>query len=420
VRRFLVHLGALSFGAAALLGCSKERPASSPASAPRGGAHDPAAVPPAGEDPAHATSGEVGPILELSPDAVRDLRLTIRRAEQRPAGDTLSALGSLEIGPNSVRAVSTAMPARVVSIARALGERIEAGEILVELESVELGRARAAAEAARSRVTIARGRLDLARSQRERIAELVKGRMATVREQQATESDAKAREADVAEAEVALRDAERGLALLGVDEAATGAQLLLRAPSAGVVIFRDGAVGDAVEAGHLFFRVADLSRLLAVVHPFERDGARVDAGASVRLAAAAHPGRSFEAYFLRAGPEVDPVARTLPVRLEVGNADGALRPGMSVTAEIRLAAEGQEVVTVPLAAVQRVERDWCVFIPRGPGRFERRAIARGRDLGGEVEVLSGLGAGEDVVVEGAFVLRSESTRAAATGDEHGH
>jgi multidrug efflux pump subunit AcrA (membrane-fusion protein) len=157
------------------------------------------------------------------------------------------------------------------------------------------------------------------------------------------------------------------------------------------------------------------------VHPFERDGVRVNARSVIRVWLAAQPERSREARLLRAEPRVDPVARTLPLRLEVENADGTLLPGMSLTAEIRLVSESEEdIVSVPLAAVQRVERDWCVFIPRGAGRFERRVIARGRDLGGEIEVLGGLAEGELVVVEGAFVLRSESTRGAGGGEEHHH
>jgi cobalt-zinc-cadmium efflux system membrane fusion protein len=94
---------------------------------------------------------------------------------------------------------------------------------------------------------------------------------------------------------------------------------------------------------------------------------------------------------------------------------------MSVTAEIRLGDRaGEEVVSVPIAAVQRVDRDWCVFLPLGRGRFERRSVARGRDLGGEVEILSGLAVDEEVVVEGAFVLRSESVRGGDEGEEHDH
>lgn len=360
-------------------------------------------------------------ILDLSPDALRDLRLTTRKAEKRPAGDTVVAFGSLELDPNMSFAVSTPIAARVAKIAKREGERILAGEVLVELESAELARVWLSVETAKTRIAIAKSRAELAQKQRDRQAELVAAKMATVRELQEAEAELAARNAELAEADLEWRDSERKLALLGLEPAASGRSFALRALGPGVVFFREGMPGESVEAGHIFFRIANVGTLVAVARPFERDGVRIDDKASARLTLAAHPGKSFEAAFLRSGTEVDPASRTLPVYFSVANSEGLLLPGMSVTAEIRLASkETEEVVTVPLAAVQRIEREWCVFLPRGHGKFERRVISRGRDLGGEIEILGGLSSGEEVVVEGAFVLRSESTRGEDTGDEHHH
>ncbi len=359
--------------------------------------------------------------LQLNPDALRDLRLTTRKAEKRPAGDTVTTFGSLELNPNAIRSLSTPIAARVLSISKLLGEKVEAGDALAELESLDLGRSRLTAEAAKSRTGIAKTRVELAQKQKERLQELATAKMATVREIQTAEAELAARAAELAESELQLRESEQALALLPNAEGTTGGRFLLRAANPGTVIFRDGSPGESVEAGHVFLRVADLSTVIAVAHPFERDGLRIDAAASALIYPAAHPGKSFEAKFLLAGPEVDSLSRTLPVRFEVRNPEGRLLPGMSVTAEIRLAPTAeQEIVTVPIAAVQRIERDWCVFLPKGRGKFERRVVARGRDLGGEVEILSGLSPGEEVVVEGAFVLRSEATRGEDTGDEHDH
>jgi cobalt-zinc-cadmium efflux system membrane fusion protein len=109
------------------------------------------------------------------------------------------------------------------------------------------------------------------------------------------------------------------------------------------------------------------------------------------------------------------------VRLELDNAEGLLRPGMSATASIPLGGAGTAITTVPAAALQRLENGWAVFLPTDErGVFERREVGRGRTLGDEVEVLSGLKAGEQVVVEGAFLLKSEVEKASGGGEEHGH
>jgi len=70
--------------------------------------------------------------------------------------------------------------------------------------------------------------------------------------------------------------------------------------------------------------------------------------------------------------------------------------------------------------VQRVGEVWVVFLPRQEGVFEIRKIGRGRELGGDVEVLSGLTAGDTVVVNGAFLLKAEADKARGEGGDDDH
>ena len=92
---------------------------------------------------------------------------------------------------------------------------------------------------------------------------------------------------------------------------------------------------------------------------------------------------------------------------------------MSATAWLPV-GEGAPVLAVPAAALQRLGDKWCVFVPRAEGIFEARVVGRGRDLGGEAEILSGLEAGEKVVVEGAFLLKAEADKASGEGEHHEH
>jgi len=93
---------------------------------------------------------------------------------------------------------------------------------------------------------------------------------------------------------------------------------------------------------------------------------------------------------------------------------------MSATARVPVGGEGEAIVAVPAAALQRLAESWCVFLPEGRGTFEVRPVGRGRELGGEVEVLTGLGAGETVVVDGAFLLKAEAEKSRGEGEHHEH
>jgi cobalt-zinc-cadmium efflux system membrane fusion protein len=93
---------------------------------------------------------------------------------------------------------------------------------------------------------------------------------------------------------------------------------------------------------------------------------------------------------------------------------------MAAKVFLPLDAGAHPLVAVPAAALQRLGDRWCVFVPRHEGEFEIREVGRGRDLGGEVEVLSGLRAGETIVVEGAFLLKAEADKARGEGEHHDH
>jgi cobalt-zinc-cadmium efflux system membrane fusion protein len=74
-----------------------------------------------------------------------------------------------------------------------------------------------------------------------------------------------------------------------------------------------------------------------------------------------------------------------------------------------------------VAAVQRLDDNWVVFVPRPEAHsFDIRPVGRGRDLGGEVEILSNLKAGETVVVDGAFLLKAEAEKSRGMGEHHEH
>ena len=112
-------------------------------------------------------------------------------------------------------------------------------------------------------------------------------------------------------------------------------------------------------------------------------------------------------------------ARSPPRQVAVANEGGVLRPGMSAAAWLPI-GEGEPLLAVPAAALQRLHDAWCVFVPKAEGVFEVRRVARGRDLGGEVEILSGLAPGETVVVEGAFLIKAEGEKAEGEGGHHDH
>jgi membrane fusion protein, heavy metal efflux system len=360
----------------------------------------------AGEGKHGAEEGE-DDLLRIAPEMLRDLKLTTAKAEARPARQGVTTLGELRVDENAYAAVAPPIAARVAAVHADAGEAVGPGQVLAELQSPELGRARAAHEAAAARVELA-GKT-LARKR-----ELAAERIVSLGELQQAESTA-------AEAQAELRAARAALAALGAPAAGGGdpSRFALRSPIGGTVLERNALRGETADPAEPLFRVADLSTLWLVVQAFERDAVRLTEGSEAEVTLAAVPGQKLRGKVVRVGREVGSESRTVPVRIDLAN-PGGLRPGMSATAWLPLAETSGTVVTVPAAALQRIEEGWSVFVPRGEGVFEMRPVGRGRDLGGEVEILSGLAAGTPVVVDGAFLLKAEADKAHGGGEHHHH
>jgi cobalt-zinc-cadmium efflux system membrane fusion protein len=341
---------------------------------------------------------------------LRDLHLTTARVEERIGAEEIALLAEVGVAEDAYAEIAPPIAARVLALAADVGDRVEKGTAMAELQSSELGHAR-------SDYLAARARADAARRQAERLRSLSAERIAPKRELESGVAEAAAAEAEVAAARAAL-DA------LGVGEepasSADVSRFALRAPLAGTVLERDAALGRMTDPAKPMFRVADLSRVWLIAHAFERESARIAAGATARVTLQALPERELEGRVTVVGRVVDPAARTVPVRVVLHTPDHLLRPGLSARARVAASDASGRILTLPASATQRVENAWVVFVPRGPAEFEVRRIGRGRDLGAEVEILSGLESGETVVVDGAFLLKAEVEKAHGGGEHHHH
>jgi cobalt-zinc-cadmium efflux system membrane fusion protein len=372
-------------------------------------------TPPTAETPEHtAAEREHAPhddgtdTVEVEVSMLRDLRITTQTVESRTAAERLTLLGELAVDQRHYAEVGAPVVARVTRVLAFEGDVVRRGAVLAELTSPDLGRARAEYQSAQARATLARTAL-------ERVRGLAAERIAPARQVQEAE-------AELATAEGAVRSARAAAATFGVDlaegETAAGSTFVLRSPLAGAVIDQAAVVGQMLAPETTAFRVGDLALLWLTVHAFERDAVRITPGTPARVAMTALPGHDVQGTVRVVGRHVDPESRTVDVRIDVRNPRGVLRPGMTATAVVPVGDATTEVLAVPVTAVQRVRDAWCVFLPQSPGHFTIRRIGRGRDLGGEVEVLSGLSAGDTVVVDGAFLLKAQAEKATAGHDGH--
>ncbi len=182
--------------------------------------------------------------------------------------------------------------------------------------------------------------------------------------------------------------------------------LPIRSPVTGYVVEKHVIEGSAFEPGARLYRIAPLSRVWveAEVYEFELSSVRTGQRATVTLPYL--PDRSFEATVAYIYPTLNPKTRTVRVRLELPNPDLELRPEMY--ADVRLHVERGERLVVPQSAVLYTGDRSFVFRALGDGHFRPQKVVVGMRSGEEVEVLSGLEAGDRIVTSGTFLIASES------------
>lgn len=191
--------------------------------------------------------------------------------------------------------------------------------------------------------------------------------------------------------------------------------IALPAPASGFVMERNAFPNQKVTPDTDLYTIADLSRIWVIADLYEADVPSIQNGqrASVEVpyTAGGAPLMGRVSYIQ---PEVDPVTRTVKVRLELPNPGTRLKPDMFVNAEFHV--PGVERLTVPTDAVLDAGDRQTVFVDRGNGYLEPRQVHVGQRLGDRVTITSGVAAGERVVASGTFLVDSESQLRSALND----
>jgi RND family efflux transporter MFP subunit len=176
-------------------------------------------------------------------------------------------------------------------------------------------------------------------------------------------------------------------------------------PADGFILARNITPGQHFDRYAEFYRIADLSEVWIVADVFGEDAQNIQSGAGARLTLRDQHG-TFLARVSNTLPQVDPETHVMKLRLEANNPGFRLRPDMFVDVEFPVG--GGAGLTVPQDAVIDSGDQQRVFVERSPGVFEPRTVQIGWRSGDRVAIVHGLAEGERVVVEGTFLVDSET------------
>ena len=349
-------------------------------------------------------SGDAKTGLTLTPQEQKDAGIQVQAAAEADVAATVTLNGTLVPNQDRISNVLPRVAGRIVSAPVPLGASVRAGQTLAVLESIDLGDAQSSYRQARSEATVADSALE--RAQKLAVEDII------------AQKDLQRARGDAERARAALRAAADKLRLLGVVPAPLEHQrdaiYPVVAPLAGTVIEKHAVPGALAETDPLFV-VADLSTVWLEADVFEKDLALLKTGSPATVSVAAYPDRSFPGRLTYVSSTMDTASRTVKARIEVPNADTALKPGMFATARITSSAKVRALL-LPAEAVTLMNDKPTVFVltPKG---FEVRSVETAARPDGTVEVRAGLSPGDKVAMAGAYALKSRVLKSSLAKDD---
>lgn len=313
----------------------------------------------------------------------------------------------VQLNPDRTAHVTPMVAGQIDKVHVSLGDSVKANQALATMRSVALGEAR-------SSVANSRAGVEVARANFLRQEELKREGIGSQRAYLEAQGELRSAESDLAAANERLQ-------VYGGRKGA-GSTTTIRSPLSGTVIERHATAGEVVSEGSSLFMVSDLSEVWVVGRVYEQDVAAARIGAPARVSLQAYPGKEWKGEVSYVSHTLDPHTRTLGIRVELDNPDGTLRPGLF--GRISLSPEGdhaEQVAVIPQNAVQRVDGQTLVFVATDePGVFSPTFVTLGTKTQGKVEVRDGVREGDQVVVSGAFTLKSELLRGRLAEGDHEH
>ena len=329
--------------------------------------------------------------LKIGAEKVQKLGVRTEAATLRVLDKTVRASGRIEPDERRITTIAPKFEGYVEKLmVNATGQGIARGQVLFEAYSPEL------VAAQREYAIATQGVQALAQAGPEAQKSM---------QQLADASLARLRNWDVSEEQV------KELAASG----STKRTLTFRSTVSGIVTEKKAVQGMRFMPGDALYQVTDLAAVWVVADVSEQDIGAVKLGARATVKINAYPDKAFTAALTYIYPTLNAETRTVPVRLELANPGGLLKPGMFAQLELAVGAKSK-VLTVPASAVidSGVRQMLLVQVGKAEdGRFEPREVKLGARSENYLEVLSDLREGELVVTSANFLIDAESNLKAA-------
>lgn len=363
------------------------------------------------EATANTAQHEQAEQLVFSTAELKQFGITIAALSPQPLQSQLSLTANIVANQNRLAHVTPRIEGKLSKVIANLGDQVTAGQRLAEIDSIQMGEARAQYRSSQSE-------LALALANYERISRLYEDKV--VPQKQMIESQAALERARSA----AYADSERLRMYGGLNKENSarhnGSIYVLTAPFAGIVLEKNAVIGELAKTTDSIFTIADLSTVWIEADVPEKDLKDIAIGKNASVTVSAYPQEVFTGKVSYLASMVDKTTRTVKARIELRNPEHKLRIDMFATAVLSH-ANGQLALLVPADAIVMLQGIPHVYIAQQnhaqSATFTARPVALGQRLNEQVEIKSGVREGERIAQSGVYALKARQLKSQIS-DEH--
>jgi len=363
--------------------------------------------------------------IEVPQDKQKAWGIKLAKAGEQTLASRISLPGILTLNQNRTAHITSFIHGQIAYISTDLGAKVKKGQSLLTLNSPEFAQIQADFLRALAKLNLSRKEYDRAKMLLEEKA---------IEEKEFLRREAEYQQLSTEYGALGSRLHSLGVTHTQIEELINKCQsmedaeykceiadplLPILSPISGTIIFRDAIAGEHIEPEKILFTASDISKLWAILDAYEKDLPYISLNSSVVITSSLFPGEEFAGKITYISDQIDEKLRTVKVRVEIDNSAGRLKPNMYIEGIIENKAEKSALIAIPESAIQNLEGEKVVFIPEGNNIFAVRHISLGNKIGNLRIILSGLANGEDFVMQGAFALKTEMSKA-AFGHAHVH
>src|SRR5438270_948348 len=377
---------------------------------------------------------QAGSAQPAAPEAARG---TFRPTKEQWAGFKIEPVGLVSFRPEQVTEGNIAIDddlttpvfsqhsGRVIKLIAKLGDHVDAGSPLFEIQSTKSVQAQNDLITALAKLQTARSQLAQAQTNEKRAHDLYLAQGGALKDWQQAQTDLITAQNTVRADEIALAAVRNRLRILGKTDkeiASLEAQptqkldpvTIVTAPIGGIITQRQIGLGQYINsmsggASSPVYTIGNLSTVWLIANVRETDAPLMHVGQPVEVHVLAFPGRVFKAKISWVAPSIDSNTHRLSVRADVENRQGEMKPGMFANFSI-ITGEAATAPAVPQRAIVYEGDTARVWVAGEDGTIAARPVRIGQIADAMVETLEGLSPGEKVVTSGAlFIDRAASS-----------